>query len=110
MRNLVITFFVLINLAGFTMSLLEYTESSFSEGPLFSIPAEIRLTTISAFGGGIGCYAGCFVGGEECDDVYLKTALQLIILQNVVTFLLILRAFRKKRKSADYNRSSLSLK
>lgn len=110
MRNLVIIFFVLINLTGFTLALLDSTESRRDEGSYFSIPSDIRVLTLSAFGGAIGSYAGCVVssGGFAC--VQLRGALQLIIVQNLVTFMLALRAFRrKKKKNASYTRSSLSL-
>ena len=110
MRNLAIIFFVIINLAGFTLALLDNTDSRMDEGSFFSIPCEVRVLTLSAFGGAIGSYAGCVVSGGGFSCSQLQGALQLLIVQNVFSLLLALRAFRRKKKSASYSRSSLSLK
>ncbi len=110
MRNLVIVFFVLINLAGFTLALLDNTESRMNEGSYFSIPCEIRVLTLSAFGGGVGSYAGCVVSGGGFACTQLKGALQLIIVQNLLSLMLAFRAFKRKKKGSSYGRSSLSLK
>ena len=112
MRKLVIIYFILINLTGFTLALLEGSDFLSERDNTISSSSEIRMIAVSAFGGSSGCYGGYLVSdpsGSLGNHEY-KTVLQLLILQNIFVFLIALKAFRRKKRSAEYNRSSLSLK
>lgn len=112
MRKLVIVYFILINLTGFTLALLEGSNFPAGRDLFLNHPSEIRMLTVSAFGGGAGMYGGYILSGRDglLGNSMFRTALFLIIGQNLITLFISLRAFRKRKRSAEYNRSSLSLK
>jgi hypothetical protein len=111
-RKLVIIYFILINLTGFTLALLEGSDFLSERGKSLSSSSEIQIATVSAFGGGGGSYIGYLVSDPSgnLEDSEFKMYLQLLILQNIFVLFISFNAFKKKKKSADYNRSSLSLK
>lgn len=111
MRKLVVLYFILINLTGFTLSVLEGSDFLPGGRNFFTKSSDTRLLTVSAFGGGIGSYGGILSGGKPNldKDRELNTALQLLIAQNLFSFVVALKAFGRRKRSADYHRSSLTL-
>jgi len=111
-RKLVIVYFVLINLTGFALALLEGANFPAGRDLFLNKPSEIRMLTVSAFGGASGSYGGYVLSGRNnlLDNSEFRTALTLLIGQNIISLLIALKSFRKRKRSADYNRSSLSLK
>jgi len=99
-------------LTGFTLALLEEAHFPAGREIFLNHPSEIRMLTVSAFGGGAGVYGGYLLSGRTglLGNSAFRTALFLLIGQNLVSLIISLRAFRKRKRSAEYNRSSLSLK
>ncbi len=110
MRKLVVLYFILINLAGFTMALLD--GSNMKSVRFDTNYSDIRMTTVAAFGGSPGVFLSYNISDNSgaLKNREFSVTLQILILQNLVTLIFALRCFGRKKRTADYNRSSLSLK
>jgi uncharacterized membrane protein YsdA (DUF1294 family) len=111
-KKLVVLYFILINLTGFALALLDGSDVNVKAVESISESSDIRMTTMAAFGASTGIYLSYQItdNSNALKNQEFKGALQILILQNILFFLFSLKSCGRKRKSADYNRSSLSLK
>ncbi len=112
MRKVVIVYFVLINLAGFTLALLDGSHFDLGTVPFSTDSSDIRMLTLSAFGGSTGVYLSYLISDNSgaLRNGEFVMALRILIFQNLVSLVCALRSFGRKRKAANYDRTSLSLK
>ncbi|MDC7240974.1 MAG: hypothetical protein PQJ50_11490 [Spirochaetales bacterium] len=110
MRKLVVLYFILINLAGFTMALLD--GSNMKSVRFDTNYSDLRMTTVAAFGGSPGVFLSYNISDNSgaLNNREFSIILQVLILQNIVTLILSMRSFGRRKRSADIRRSSLSLK
>lgn len=112
MRKLVVLYFILINLSGFALALLDGSDVSVKAVESLSESSDLRMATIAAFGASTGIYISYQItdNSNVLKNQEFKRTLQILIFQNLLFFIFSLKSCGRKRKSADYNRSSLSLK
>lgn len=112
MRKLVVFYFILINLSGFALALLDGSDVNVKAVESLSELSDLRMTTWAAFGASTGIYIAYKISDNSraLKNSEFNTALQILILQNFLFFAASMKCWGRRRKSADYNRSSLSLK
>lgn len=112
MRKLVVLYFILINLSGFTLALLDGSDVSVKAVESISNSSDLRMVTIAAFGASTGIYISYQItdNSNALKNQEFNTSLQILIIQNLLFLIFSLKSCGRKRRSADYDRSSLSLK
>lgn len=112
MRKLVVLYFILINLSGFALALLDGSDVNVTAVESLSNSSDIRMMTIAAFGASSGIYLSYQItdNSHALKNQEFKKALQILVIQNLLFLIFSLKSCGRKRRSADYDRSSLSLK